>query len=85
MNTDRRQFGVPLLIILAGACASILMFWITDYGPGVSPDSTTYIETARNLLAGNGFTVGGKPMTHYPPAYPLLLSIVGLFQHGDIL
>jgi hypothetical protein len=85
MSIDRRQFSAIVLVILAGAAASVLMFWITDYGPGVSPDSVTYIETARSLLAGNGFYVEGKPMTHFAPVYPLLLAMAGLFQHGDIL
>ena len=61
------------------------MFWVTAYGPGVTPDSVDYIETAKSLLAGNGFFVGGQPMTWFPPAYPLLLSVASLFQHGDIL
>ena len=88
---EKRRFGVLALIMLAGVCASLLMWWITDLGPGVSPDSTVYIETAKNVLAGNGFFAGGEPTTYgaaygdYPPAYPLLLAIVGLSQHGDII
>jgi 4-amino-4-deoxy-L-arabinose transferase-like glycosyltransferase len=41
----------------------------------VSPDSTVYIETAENLIAGKGFYASGEPLTHYPPLYPLLLAI----------
>ena len=88
---EKRRFGVLALIMLAGVCASLLMWWITDLGPGVSPDSTVYIETAKNVLAGKGFSAGGEPATYggaygdSPPAYPLLLAIVGLSQNGDIL
>lgn len=85
ISTDSRRFGHVPLVVLAGMCASVLMYWITHRGPGVSPDSTTYIEAARSLLAGNGFFVRGKAMTHYPPAYPLLLGLVGFLNHGDIL
>lgn len=81
----RRQFGLIPLIVLAGFCASILMYWITDQGPGVSPDSTTYIDAARSLVAGNGFFVHGKAMTHYPPGYPLLIAGVDLLHPGDAL
>ena len=61
------------------------MYLITAQGPGVSPDSTVYIDAARALLRGNGFFVDGQPMTHYPPVFPLLLAIGGLFTGGDIL
>jgi hypothetical protein len=85
MSTDRRQLKAFVLFAVAGGCAFILMFCITPYGPGVSPDSVRYIETARSLLAGSGFYVQGQPMSHYPPFYPLLLAIVGTFQHNDVL
>jgi hypothetical protein len=77
--------GVFVLTMLGGTCASLLIFWITAHGPGVTPDSTDYIDTAKNLLAGNGFFADGKPLTRYPPTYPLLLAAAGLFQNGDIV
>ena len=80
-----RRAGISALLVLAGVCGFVLMLWITQDGPGVSPDSTTYIEAARSLLSGNGLTVTGKPLTHYPPAYPLLLAAAAVFQGGDIL
>jgi hypothetical protein len=70
---------------IAGAGAFMLMAWITARGPGVSPDSVAYLETARSLLAGNGFFAGDQPLTAYPPVYPLLLAIAGWFQHGNVL
>ena len=82
---SRLPLGALALITFSGICAAALMFWITARGPGVSPDSVIYIETARSLLAGNGFSAEGKPMTHYPPVYPLLLAVVGLFNHGDVV
>jgi hypothetical protein len=36
-----------MLLVLAGACASLLMLWITTYGLGISPDSMVYMETAK--------------------------------------
>ena len=85
MEKQKRQLHPLLLLVPIGVCASILILWITVHGPGVSPDSTTYIETAISILAGNGFFAGGRPMTHYPPAYPLLLSLAGHFYHHDML
>jgi len=76
---------LPFLVItLVVTFASVMLLWVTANGLGVSPDSTIYIETAKNLLAGNGFYAGGEPMTHYPPFYPLMLAMAGLLGH-DIL
>jgi hypothetical protein len=84
-SIGKRRFGLVPLIVLSGLCATFLMYWITDLGPGVGPDSIVYIETAQSLLAGNGFFVKGQAMTSYPPVYPLLLGLVGLLYHGNIL
>ena len=72
-SSSRKQSGAVALIGVVGVCASAVMYQITAQGPGVTPDSTTYIETARALLARNGFFVNGQPVTHYPPVFPLLL------------
>jgi hypothetical protein len=72
-------------IIVFGICASFLIYWITVWGPGVSPDSIIYLQTAKSLLSGKGFYVDNKPMTHYPPTYPLMLAAVGYFYQGDLI
>ena len=83
--TACRNYVRPFLLLAAiGACASALMFWITAYGPAVSPDSTVYILTAKSLLAGHGFYVYSTPMTLFGPAYPILLAMAGFFQ-PDVL
>lgn len=61
--------------MLCALSAFWLVLWTTPYGLGVSPDSIAYFSTARNIFEGNGFLQeNAKPMTHYPPAYPLLLA-----------
>ncbi|MFA6637056.1 MAG: hypothetical protein WCV56_08175 [Candidatus Omnitrophota bacterium] len=85
MSKYRRKFGIIPLIVFAGFCAFMLMYWITSQGTGVSPDSTTYIEAARSLIAGNGFFAHGKVMTRYPPGYPILIGAVDLLHPGDVL
>lgn len=84
MNTINFRIRDILLFVIAGVCASILMYWITAQGAGVSLDSIRYIETASSLLKGNGFSFGGKPVSIFPPGYPFLLSIVGFFQDGNV-
>ena len=52
----------------------------STYGVGVSPDSVTYISTARNLLAGNGFIDWDNSIyIFHPPLFPLLLALTGIF------
>ena len=52
----------------------------STYGVGVTPDSVSYISTARNLAAGNGFIQwNGSSYTHAPPLFPLLLALTGIF------
>lgn len=82
-STSRQRFAALVLIAFAGVCASFLMFWVMDQGAGVTSDSTVYIEAAQNFIARNGFWVRGRPMTHYPPGYPLLLAVVSVFLCGD--
>jgi len=81
---DRRTRWFVAFSACIGACAFFAILWITAGGIGVSPDSTIYIDTAQNLLAGNGFVARGAPMTHYPPLYPILLAVSGSFG-SDIL
>ena len=59
---------------LLGAGASMFIFWVMAHGPGRTSDSAVYIETAKSILAGNGFCIQGKPITHWPPFYPLILA-----------
>ena len=78
------HFLPTLLVIFIGILAFSLILWITTNGIGISPDSTTYIDTSKNILAGNGLYAKNRPMTHYPPMYPLLLSATNIVGN-DIL
>jgi hypothetical protein len=75
--------NVGLLVALA-FLAAVAIWFATGSGIGVTPDSTVYIDAAQNLLNGRGLvalTASGelKPLTHYPPLYPSVLALVGLF------
>ncbi len=78
----REPFLFLLFIGLIGISGFTLMLWITPYGAGVSPDSTTYIGAAKSILAGKGFYLNGSPITHYPPLYPLFLAATGLLENN---
>ncbi len=74
-------FLVVLFIGFFTISAFLLVLWITPYGSGVNPDSLTYFGGAKNLLSGQGYTMDGSPITHFPPLYSLFLAAMTLL--GD--
>jgi 4-amino-4-deoxy-L-arabinose transferase-like glycosyltransferase len=77
---SRRLFFALLLLSLLAVALVILA---TRLGIGVTPDSTVYLEAARNLIGGRGLIALAadgelRPMTHYPPLYSSLLALIGL-------
>jgi hypothetical protein len=72
-----------ILATLAILPASVVIRATGPYGPGVSPDSTAYLGAARNLQAGKGYTIHGKPLSHFPPLYSALLAGAGRIT-GDL-
>ncbi len=72
------------ILIILGMVGMIVLVFSTKWGIGISPDSTIYIGAARNFLGGHGLGMlsgSGEfiPMTTFPPLYPILLSLIGLF------
>lgn len=72
--------GIAGLLSLAGGAA---LLFCTRWGAGLSPDSAVYIGAARNLLAGEGWSVPSYDgafvaMTQYPPLFPTVLAGLGL-------
>lgn len=59
------------LVVGLGAVLRI-GFAATD--DSLTADSTAYLTTGRNLLAGNGFTRNGSPELHFPPVTALYLG-----------
>ena len=45
------------------------------YGIGLTPDSVTYINGARSLSAGAGYTASGHAISDFPPGYSWVLSL----------
>jgi len=76
---------IPIgLIVILGIIGFLLILYATQLGPWAYSDSTVYIVSARNLLAGRGLGIvkpSGTldPLSHFPPLFPLTLSALGLF------
>jgi len=66
-----------LAVMLVATC----LIWVnTPFGVNTSHDSLFYLSAAENITAGRGiFWTGSggelKPLTHFPPFYPLVLAI----------
>jgi len=74
-----------LALLLLALVAVAIVILATRFGIGITPDSTVYLEAARNLLQGRGLmalAANGElqPMTHYPPLYSSLLALFGLMS-----
>lgn len=76
-----------VLLILAGLFAAGAAWRCMSSGVGITPDSLVYLGAADSILAGEGVNTiashytpnlaSGKPLTVFPPTYPLLLSLSG--------
>ncbi len=80
-----RPDGLTLLIVaLALLGAGLALARMAAYGPALHWDSVNYVDVARALLAGDGFTqtawylFGGDAYAIWPPLYPMLLAGGGL-------
>lgn len=64
-----------------GILGFLFILWITPFGSGVNPDSTIYMGGAKSLVAGEGFTLNGSLITHYPPFYSMMLAVMSIFEN----
>jgi hypothetical protein len=68
-------------LVLLAALAVTLVLRATPEGLTLSDDSIAYIAGARSMLAGNGYReawlASNGPVTHFPPAYPAALLVLG--------
>jgi hypothetical protein len=85
LSASARRLGrAPgLAWVLALAVIAGLATWVaTRHGPGLSPDSVTYLSAARNLAAGHGYLdLTGQANTTFAPGYPAMLAagqVIGL-------
>src|SRR5919108_1755174 len=74
----KTRFTWLLLVAVLVLAAETQLLWVTALGPGVHEDSYSAMDTAWSLLHGYGFQRDGKPMTHFTPAYSVLLAAASL-------
>lgn len=72
---------ITLLLVGMVACFAVYEATAaTPYGPAFGSDSITYMESAKNLVAGKGLGLinpdgSFRLLPYSPPLYPLLLSV----------
>jgi hypothetical protein len=86
MKIHSSTFWINFLLCTFLFCSAILVgIASTHSGPGVSPDSTSYINAAVNINNGRGYVVdlsspfdtnSNSPLTLWPPGYSLMISLL---------
>jgi hypothetical protein len=83
MPLINRDFLMGALAIIA---ALFFLHIVQPYNLGFSPDSMAYLEGAKNIKAGNGFTYNtGVLINHWPPLYSFILAILSFITNTDLL
>jgi hypothetical protein len=81
----RKSLAPPILGVIAGAAAAIVALAITRApGPGLSPDSASYVSAAEFVARGQGYRISiapwhspdsTAPLAHFPPGYPTAIAL----------
>ena len=67
-----------LIACLAGLGTAHILVRTATYGAAVTTDSISFLSTALNFFAGEGWRdLAGKPLVRWPPLFPLLLAAFG--------
>jgi hypothetical protein len=69
----RGELWVLLVVVVLGAAATLVA--TARYGIGLTPDSIVYLDGARSLADGEGYSRDGTPITIFAPGYSAVLSI----------
>ena len=81
---NRIPTSLIVILIVLGIVGGLIIIYSTPYGLGLVNDSSAYVNGARNLLSGEGYsrTAGNGesvPLTHFPPLLSIVLATFGLF------
>ena len=78
--------AMPIAICLPfSVLGAIGVAYATVHGPWAYSDSTAYVVSATNFAQGKGLGLiqasgDFSPLVHYPPLYPLVLSVAAFFR-----
>ncbi len=82
---DNLKWLAPGILALLSIAFALLFSRNFHWPIGVGYDSVIYINAAKSLAAGNGFTQASIQITHFPPLYPGSLALVSWITGRDIV
>jgi hypothetical protein len=76
-DAGRRMVVSSRQVMLGVAVAAVAGALVATfrYGIGLTPDSVTYVNGARSLSTGAGYTANGHAISDFPPGYSWVLSL----------
>jgi hypothetical protein len=72
---SRARRTTAIVVVVAGASCIGTLVATSRYGIGLTPDSFVYLNGARSLASGHGYSSDGLPVTEFAPGYSALLSL----------
>lgn len=82
---SRKSLARLVAALIAGILAAALVLAITvPPGPGLDPDSASYLGAAESLASGRGYRIpisdwqqrdSTSALSHFPPGYPTLITL----------
>jgi hypothetical protein len=79
LSLVHKRISRQVIFIVLGIAGALLLLANSTWGIGVTHDSVFYLNSASNLTHGEGLSWIGdrgriRPLTHFAPFYPLVLS-----------
>lgn len=73
---------LPILALIGMSFPFIITL---PFGPGLGTDGARYLSSAYNFLQGQGFIdYHARPLTQFPPVYPLLIAAASFMSGSDV-
>lgn len=74
---NNNVFKLILIGMLGIIGTGFILILTVRHGPGITPDTVSYISAARSLADGHGFlTYNGEYLVFQPPLYSIILALI---------
>jgi 4-amino-4-deoxy-L-arabinose transferase-like glycosyltransferase len=85
ITEKNKKWLTPAILAILSITFALFFSRYFRWQVGVGYDSVIYLNAAKSLLIGNGFTQASVQITHYPPLYPASLALVSWISGRDII
>jgi len=80
----KNKFHIVVYLLLFISIFFILLD-VYNGESGLTADGACYIQVAKNLFHGKGYTIAGQKHTVFPPGYPLIIGIFSIISKNYLL